>query len=66
MGVLFYFCGAAFGHVNTLTDPVHRIHAFVVHQEERLKQIISRPPKGRNFNYCSTFSIELKNLFTSL
>ena len=66
MGVLFYFCGAAFGHVNTLTDPVHRIHAFVVHQEERLKQIISRNPKGRNFNYCSTFSIELKNLFTSL
>ena len=66
MGSCFIFAGLPFGHVNTLTVPVHRTHAFVVHQEERLKQIISRPPKGRSFNYCSTFSIELKNLFTSL
>ena len=26
MGVLLYFCGVAFGHVNTLTLPVHRTH----------------------------------------
>ena len=64
MGVLLYFCGVAFGHVNTLTLPVHRTHLSFTRRSVLNRLSLDRQKAGASITARLYYSIKKSFHFT--